>query len=336
VRSVAKVSAELLAGSKVRFVGTCTAGYDHFDTEYLQQQGIAWSNAPGCNANSVVEYVFSTLSALNMDWLNCSFGVIGCGNVGGRLLKRLHQLGIACVGYDPLLSQSENQLLGTLEQALTADVVCVHTPLTRSGEFPTYHLLSAVQLRSLKTNSVLISAGRGPVVNNADLLEVMSDRPDLRVVLDVWEGEPDAYSRELLHKVQIGTPHIAGHSYDGKVLGTQIIYQRACEFLGVQPKSVNAPNNPPTLIDVESLSSRSTEQELLNQIILTAYDVRVDHQRFLNTVANIADDQLAPAFHKLRKEYPKRKEFAQYSIEEKHISNLEISGLLKRLGFNVI
>ena len=64
VRSVTKVDKALLAGSRVKFVGTCTIGMDHIDQNYLRSQGIGFASAPGCNANAVVDYVLCALAAL--------------------------------------------------------------------------------------------------------------------------------------------------------------------------------------------------------------------------------------------------------------------------------
>lgn len=360
VRSGIKISAKLLDGSDVQFVGTCTAGFDHIDTDYLSRRKIEWCRASGCNANSVVEYVFSALSALEINWLQCRFGVIGCGNVGGLLLQRLDELGVGCVGYDPFLNKEENPLLGTLTQALTADVVCVHTPLTKSGEHPTFHMLSAEQLRQLKPNAVLINAGRGSVVNNTDLLQVLGNRTDLKVVLDVWEGEPNHYSRELLNAVDIATPHIAGHSYDGKVRGTKMIYERACEFLGVNPdekmndlfepdrQSINFNKHKDGSADVAN-DIKMVGWRQINQSILSAYDVRIDHQNFFQAVdvcsdiscsdtdhsgKDYSDEKMAQVFHGLRKNYPMRLEFPQYSLGSE-LADKDTLHKLKTLGFQI-
>ena len=141
VRSVTTVDENLLAGSRVRFVGTCTIGVDHLDQDFLAAQGISWSSAPGCNANSVVEYVYSALCHLNINWLELKIGIIGCGNVGGLLYQRLKAQGVKVCCYDPNLTLEQNPDLVDLDTVLACDLVSMHTPLVITGPYPSFHLL---------------------------------------------------------------------------------------------------------------------------------------------------------------------------------------------------
>src|SRR5690606_19552610 len=72
VRSVTRVDAKLLAGSRCRFVGTATSGTDHIDIDWLRAQGIAFADAHGCNAGAVADYVLAALAAIGLadgeDW----------------------------------------------------------------------------------------------------------------------------------------------------------------------------------------------------------------------------------------------------------------------------
>ncbi|RYE56433.1 MAG: 4-phosphoerythronate dehydrogenase, partial [Sphingobacteriales bacterium] len=216
VRSVTNVNQSLLSGSDVTFVGTCTIGIDHLDQNWLHDNHVGFSSAPGCNANSVVEYVYAALCQLDVNWLDKKFGIIGCGNVGGLLHTRLKQQGVDCYCYDPLRTSEDNSDLVSLEEVLACDVISMHTPLTKTGAHPTFHLINLPELQQLKTGAVLLNCGRGAVINNSDLLAFLSQRSDVRVVLDVWEPEPNI-SVDLLDKVELGSPHIAGYSYDGKL-----------------------------------------------------------------------------------------------------------------------
>ncbi len=200
VRSVTRVDRQLLEGSQVKFVGTCTIGVDHLDQAYLAERDIAWSSAPGCNANSVVEYVYAALAHLDINWLHGRFGIIGCGNVGGLLYRRLKAQGVDVCCYDPHLSPAQNPDLVSLDEVLACDLISMHTPLVNGGDHPSFHLLGAAQLAQLKPGAVLINAGRGAVIDNQALLSVLRARPDLRLVLDVWEPEP-AISLDLLGRL---------------------------------------------------------------------------------------------------------------------------------------
>lgn len=341
VRSVTPVNERLLAGSAVKFVGTCTIGIDHLDTDYLDAAGIAWSNAPGCNANSVVEYVFAALAALKVDVLDAKVGVIACGNVGGAVYKKLCDLGVQTCVYDPFVDAQRCGHLTSLDEVLACDIVSVHAPLTVAGPEPTRHLLAAEQLAQLKVNACLISAGRGAVIDNQALLELLQVRSDLKVALDVWESEPTV-NMALLDRVNLATPHIAGYSYDGKLKGTQMIFHSATAALAMDEgikRSDSSVAEPQALIGPFG----GTWLDVMNQIIVKAYDIRADDARMRQTLATCSDQQARDkAFDRLRKQYPQRREFFNYCvhesqfIEKQQAEKKPLSKVLAALGFQVL
>lgn len=337
VRSVTRVDKNLLAGSKVRFIGTCTIGVDHLDQHFLDGHNITWSSAPGCNANSVVEYVYSALCQLNINWLEARIGIIGCGNVGGLLYKRLKAQGVQVCCYDPNLDHDNNPDLVDLETVLACDVISMHTPLVVSGPYPSFHLLELERLRQLKQGAVLINCGRGPVIDNQALLQVLNERDDLRVVLDVWEPEPDI-SLALLDKVNLGSPHIAGYSYDGKLNGTQMIYNALCRHLGEQPRATlealvkPMDNNLLIAADVES------DWAIARSLIQQVYDLSSDDKN-LRTVAESAKNKnisVGHDFDNLRKHYPHRREFHNYRVQLPAKASHELKEWLAVLGFHCV
>ncbi len=314
VRSVTKVNQALLAESKVRFVGTCTIGVDHLDRDYLDSAGITWASAPGCNANSVVEYVYAALAHLDIDWLGRRVGIIGCGNVGGLLYKRLRAQGVECRCYDPFLSLEQNPDLTDLDSVLDCDIVCLHTPYTTRGPHPTHHLISTEELRKLRPGALLLNGGRGPVVDNAALLAHLESGANLQVVLDVWEPEPDI-SRPLLRQVDLGSPHIAGYSYDGKVKGTEMIYQALCRHLGQKPTKELSDQLP--ALENNHCRIRANDPWLaVRNAIEQVYAIAAD-DRQLRALAQRADEgeeSFGKGFDALRKHYPVRREFNNYRL----------------------
>lgn len=261
VRSVTRVDAALLSQSRVTFVGSCTIGTDHLDTDWLTAQGIAWACAPGCNATAVVEYVLAALAVLQVPLDGSArIGVVGCGNVGGRLLRCLqaHGATTACA-YDPFRHDAGVPWVG-FDEILRCDVLCLHTPLTRDGLFPTWHLFNEQVINGLRSGTVLLNAGRGAVVDNRALLTRLQQRGDLHVVLDVWENEP-AIDAALLAAVRIGTPHIAGYSVEGKWRGTTQVFASLCAARGIAMPAIDVvlPGEPapyPILQDDSDLRSR--------------------------------------------------------------------------------
>lgn len=340
VRSVTPVNPVLLAGSKVRFVGTCTIGVDHLDKAYFAEQAIAWSSAPGCNANSVVEYVYAALCHLNINWLPVKFGIIGCGNVGGLLYKRLKAQGVDVRCYDPNLTPAQNPDLTSLEEVLACDVISMHTPLVTAGPHPSFHLLGSTELRQLKPGAVLINCGRGPVIDNQALLAVLNERADLRLVLDVWEPEPNI-SLDLLDKVLLGSPHIAGYSYDGKLNGTEMIYRALCQHLDQLPQASLAQLVPPlenNLLSVdETLVQSGDIFQIAQALIKQVYDIAADDAglRYLAQQARCGETNFAEGFDALRKHYPKRREFHNYQVTLGDISPAD-KEWLQVLGFHCV
>lgn len=315
VRSITPVNAALLEGSRVKFVGTATIGTDHLDTGYLDARGVRWASAPGSNADSVVEYVLSAFCRLDgaMQQLvhGASVGIIGMGNVGARLYRRLRELGIRCVGYDPLISPEQYPDLCSLGSVLQADFVCLHAPLTRSGPFPSFHLLGEERLAELATGTTLVSAGRGAVVDNDALLALLHRRHDISVVQDVWEGEPNI-NLELMKRVDLATPHIAGYSYDGKRAGARMIYRSCCEALGVSPIALQ-PDTDDEKIPLQ-ISGRGTTVDTIREAVLSVYDIALDDQRLRGAMLHERTASVADSFDQLRKHYPVRREFHCHRI----------------------
>jgi len=334
VRSVTKVDRELLEGSAVRFVGTCTIGTDHLALDYFQQSGIHWSSAPGCNARGVVDYVLGSLLTLaeieGADLTQRTYGVIGAGEVGGRLVNVLRSLGFNVLVCDPVRAAAEGGDYVSLEHVIEqCDVLNLHTPLDRTGDYPTWHLLDQQRLEQLKPGTWLINASRGPVVDNAALREVLTRRDDLQAVLDVWEGEPQV-DRELADLCVLATPHIAGYSLDGKQRGTAQIYQALCDFLGHSPEVKLADLLPsPWLAKVE-LSADSDPAWALAMLCRGVYDPRRDDADFRRSLSGTVQEQKL-AFDGLRKNYPIRREIEGLPV---HIAgdSVALKQLVKALG----
>jgi len=334
VRSVTRVGRELLEGSRVRFVGSATIGFDHVDRDYLRQQEIGFATAPGSNATSAAEYVVSAVLALaerdGFDPADKSVGIIGCGNVGSRVLQKLTALGMACLVNDPpLQAQGGHNGFVDLDEIQKADIITLHVPLTQTGAHPTFHLVDRAFLENLKPDAILINTARGAVVDNRALDTMLDKRADLSVVLDVWEGEP-AINRSLLGKVALGTPHIAGYSLNGKLRGTEMIYRAACDYLGLPAQGWKAADDLP---EGRVMLLEEPGQDALRAAVFQSYDVRHDDRR-LRTIMSPGVDEYPGYFDRLRKEYPLRLEFHCTTIMADGV-NAAQQELLLDIGFNI-
>ena len=311
VRSVTRVDRALLDDSKVRFVGTCTIGTDHLDLDYFAEAGIHWSSAPGCNARGVVDYVLGSLLTLaeldGADLASRTYGVVGAGEVGGRLVEVLRGLGWKVLVCDPPRQAAEGGDFVELQRILDeCDVISLHTPLTRDGEQPTWHLLDADRLARLRPGAWLINAARGPVIDNNALRDLLLAREDVLAVLDVWEEEP-LVDPELADLCVIATPHIAGYSLDGKQRGTAQIYQAFCSWHGEALKVQLADLLPKPWLASVALQAQTDPAWALATLCRAVYDPRRDDADFRRSLGDDPVEQKA-AFDQLRKQYPVRRE----------------------------
>ncbi|MBA4501176.1 4-phosphoerythronate dehydrogenase PdxB [Marinobacterium sp. 3-1745] len=331
VRSVTRVDAKLLSDSAVRFVGTATIGMDHIDQAWLRQQGVGFSSAPGCNADSVVEYVLGSLLQLAFEQRFSLYdkvvGIVGVGNVGGRLQQRLQALGIQVLLCDPPRQQAEGGGFVSLDRVLAdADIVALHTPLIQDGPWPTYHLLGRHNLNQLKPNAIVLNAGRGPVIDNRALLDIARMRADLTLVLDVWEHEPEV-DPQLAARCAIATPHIAGYSLDGKIRGTWMLYCALCDHLGLPVETVLEEVLPPAQVRALEMSD---EHDLLTPARLV-YDPYRDDRAF-RQMLKLPENARRLAFDRLRREYPERREYGTLRVE---MAGAAAGTRLRAMGFSM-
>ena len=308
VRSVTKVNAQLIQNTPLKFVGSATIGTDHLDISAIEAQQIAWSNAAGCNAQAVAEYVITALLKLNPALLTQSsqftLGIIGLGNVGSRLAYMAKLLGWNVIAYDPFVQHHDIQQVELEELLKNSDAITTHVPLTKSGEYPTYHLINEHALSLMKSNAILINSARGPVVSETALIADIQ-KNNRQVVLDVFEHEPEI-SQQLLDLVTIVTPHIAGYSLEGKARGTQMIYEAFCKTFDYPAHKKFESQLPACDQYFYGNSIKQTLKEHLTDI----YDISRDDQNLRACLKDGKVDQ--KAFDYLRKTYPLRREWAAH------------------------
>lgn len=340
VRSVTRVDRTLLEGSRVQFVGTATIGTDHIDLDWLKESGIQFSAAPGCNANSVAEYVLAVLSlyaercALG-DWSQLSVGIVGVGNVGSELAEKLTRLGFRTKLCDPPRADSEPDSPNTfvdLNEALACDVVSFHTPLTRDSAHPTFHLVGEQELAELTSEQLLINAGRGEVIDGAALCRRLGEANAPLVALDVWEQEP-LISSELVGRVWLATPHIAGYSLEGKVQGTEMIYQAISRFMGLPTRKQAGQFLPEPALSKVSFTSAADEHVAIQIALRACYDPRQDDARLRHAMKAPANERGA-AFDRLRRDYPVRRECSSLKVQLKGTSK-SLQDSFRAVGFKL-
>ena len=241
VRTRTRCNAELLEGTRVKMIATATIGIDHIDTEYCDTHGILWTNAPGCNAESVAQWVSSALAVWANEY-NCSLvgktiGIIGHGHVGKRVERLAQKLGMKVLLNDPPLAlEHPDRYVDLHTIARECDVITFHTPLTREGEFATYHLadeefFEIIKKRTkqhtpppcgtspktgeeYKSSPLIINAARGGIINENALLSYLNSHdnlsyspPKLGGVVEDRGGNNSSFYRQRLKDLRFLTPH---------------------------------------------------------------------------------------------------------------------------------
>lgn len=333
IRSITKVNADLLAqANKLKFIGTATAGFDHVDTKLLNARGIEFTNAQGCNAVSVGEYVLSALlywiQKYGLNPSELSIGIIGAGCTGSEVIKRAQALGFKLNICDPFKANLTPQRYKyvSFKEALTSDILSFHVPLTKSCSYPTYHMLDEqILLDSAFRPRFIINASRGEVIDDLALLQAVKQNPKLHVIKDVWEGEPNITCKELIPIVDIATPHIAGYAYEGKCRGTYMLYQKLAQKCNLELRSFAS------LLKIADISkiciTETLNLDLIRRLVHLVYDVRRDDATFRSNFKNGED------FDELRKRYKERREL--WSLEVSGLTNDKDKQLLNALGFTV-
>jgi erythronate-4-phosphate dehydrogenase len=338
VRSITRVDAALLKGTRVRFVATATAGIDHVTVPDLRELGIAFYAAHGCNANAVAEYMVAA-------WLTVArrtgtslrgmrVGVVGVGHVGSRVVEKARALGMVPVLNDPPRARDTGDTAFVpLTALLECDIVTCHTPLTIDGPDPTYRLINESFLARLRRGTWFCNAGRGETVDEVALRGLMARGTLGAVVLDVWDHEPEI-DADLLGAVTLGTPHVAGYSLEGKLNGTHMVYDAACRFLGQEPSWDAAAAYPVPDVPLLHVEARERpDEDVLAEVVSRIYPVARDDAALRRCLAMAPQDR-GREFDRQRKTYPTRREYRRTSVHADGASP-ELLATLRGLQFPV-
>ncbi|MBR8534793.1 4-phosphoerythronate dehydrogenase PdxB [Carboxylicivirga sediminis] len=331
-RTRTKCNEATLQCTSVKLITSATIGFDHIDTDWCETHQISWTNAPGCNSESVKQYVAAILALLveEQGWqlANKAIAVVGVGNVGSKVSALAQALGMTVYEVDPPRARHEGgQRFYQLDDIIDkADIITFHTPLTKEGDDQTYHLCDRGLLSRMKPGAVVINSSRGEVINGTALKEAIESKQIGQAVLDVWENEPEIDS-DLLDKVWIATPHIAGYSQDGKAKGTEMSVRAVSRFfkLGIdewEAQNIPQPEEPEISIDCKGLD----EDHIIATAILHTYPIKRDDTDLRGDVSQ---------FEYLRGAYPVRREFHAYEVVL-HNGTKALADKMKAIGFREV
>ena len=258
IRTRTRCNEALLSGSKVQFIGTATIGFDQIDTHYCLTHGIEWTNAPGCNAQGVCDYVETVLAAFSAPKGEVAngqrglgtLGIVGVGHVGSLVADMAKRKGYNVLLCDPPRADKKGAatFVSLDEIEGKSDIITFHVPLTKEGKYPTWHMETC---RRLKPETLIINAARGGVVDEEALL-----RAGNPCVIDTWENEPKA-NKNLVEKALFSTYHIAGYTRRGKYNASQMVVTALCKHFG-WPELIlpDKPEDAPHIWDIGSVSDQ--------------------------------------------------------------------------------
>ena len=301
VRSTVKVDELLLAGTNIKLIGSATAGIDHIDTDYLNKNYIKWFYAPGCNALSVVNYVMSSICFLREEGmfdLTSSVGIIGYGNIGKNLKKALDYFSIENFIYDPFLNFD---FLVDIDQIKNCNLITLHVPLTYKTKFPTRNIIDEVFLSDMQGKTI-INTSRGGVVDESKLINLQNTN----YISDVWIGEP-CPSNEIINFALLATPHIAGHSIDGKINGTIMLIEslQNCIDINTDQKKLNLH----VMKNFISSNDIGDEDEFFIDNYNKEYDIKLESDIFKTKYINSNIANKKNIFNEVRSNHLARKDF---------------------------
>lgn len=247
---------------KVKYVGTVSTGVDHVDFASLHAANIGFVHAPGINADSVAQYVISSVPLLEMQ--KPMFGIIGFGNVGRRLAKYLDAIQLNYCFYDPFVPGGVD-----LRDALSSDVISFHVPLTSTGDHPTFHMVHGKLINEIPESSWVINTSRGGIMSESDFSLLTSRN---RTIMDVFPIEPPG---SLALPPTYSTPHVAGYNYEARVGGCRAALLSLCNAEGLDSSLI--PDLPFVHSDYHILDAIRLENTSLKRDVTSFKERRLNY-----------------------------------------------------------
>lgn len=309
IRTVAKMDEKMLQNTSVKLICTATIGFDHIDTQYCDDHNIVWKNAPGCNSSSVQQYIISVLILLaknkGLNLKDKTIGIIGVGNVGKKVAKACEVLDMRVLLNDPIreIAEGPDGFVSLDIIKSEADIITFHTPLTKDGDFKTYHLGGNIFFESLEKKPIIINTARGSIIDTHAIKKALRVGTISGAIIDCWENEPEV-DLEYMEMVDVATPHIAGYSADGKANATRMALETIARYYDLDRSSIDY-INPSAPADSIIDLNKYDQTERLYSALLATYNPMTDYEALKS-----APD----TFKKLRNDYPLRREYLAYTV----------------------
>jgi D-3-phosphoglycerate dehydrogenase len=270
IRSATKVTSEIIdAARNLKVIGRAGSGLDNVDKVAATKKGIVVMNTPGGNTITTAEHTIAHIVSLarlipqattsmkagkwekkkfmGVELFNKTLGVVGIGNIGSQVAKRMQAFGMNVIAYDPFLSEDTANTMGVekvdiKELFKRSDFITIHTPLTPE----TKYLINKKSIRIMKDGVRIINCARGGIINETDLYDAIVSGKVAGAALDVFEKEPPENNPLLSLDNFICTPHLGASTKEAQENVAVAVAEQIVDYLihGTIRHAVNFPSIP--------------------------------------------------------------------------------------------
>jgi len=270
IRSATKVTSDIISAAKnLKVIGRAGSGLDNVDKTAATKKGIVVMNTPGGNTITTAEHTIAHLVSLarlipqatmslkagkwekkkfmGVELYNKTLGILGIGNIGSQVAKRMQAFAMNVIAFDPFLSEDKAKIMGIEKVDLKdlfkrSDFITIHTPLTPE----TKYLINKKTIKIMKQGVRIINCARGGIINEKDLYDAIVEGKVAGAALDVFEKEPPENNPLLTLDNVIATPHLGASTKEAQENVAIAVAEQIVDYLihGTIRNAVNFPSIP--------------------------------------------------------------------------------------------
>lgn len=276
IRSATKVTSEIIdAATNLKVIGRAGSGLDNVDKIAATKKGIVVMNTPGGNTITTAEHTIALMVSLarkipqatmsmkegkwekkkfmGVELYNKTLGIVGIGNIGSQVAKRMQAFGMNIIAFDPFLNEEKAKIMGVEKVDLQtlfkrSDFITLHTPLTPE----TKGMINKDSIKIMKNGVRIINCARGGIVNEKDLYDAIIEGKVAGAALDVLEKEPPENNPLIALEQVICTPHLGASTNEAQENVAVAVAEQIVDYLlkGIIRNAVNFPSIPSEQISI--------------------------------------------------------------------------------------
>lgn len=270
IRSATKMTADIIEAAKnLKVIGRAGSGLDNVDKTAATKKGIVVMNTPGGNTITTAEHTIAlmvslarqipqaTMSMKSGKWekkkfmgvelFNKTLGIVGIGNIGSQVARRMQAFSMNVIAFDPFLSEEKAKDMGVEKVSLKelfkrADFITIHTPLTPE----TKNLINKEVIKTMKPGVRIINCARGGIINEKDLYDALVEGKVAGAALDVLEKEPPENNPLLTLDSVVTTPHLGASTREAQENVAVAVAEQIVDYLvhNTIRNAINFPSIP--------------------------------------------------------------------------------------------